>query len=56
MSTVYLFKTEECYGGETKVFTDRDVAVRYLQAFLERTGGRTDALIETHHIIAAKCE
>jgi hypothetical protein len=48
MTSIYLFKTEEFYGGETKVFTNRTKAYEYLTAFLIKTDNTIDAVIEEH--------
>lgn len=46
--SIYLFKTEEFYGGQTKVFTDKAAANAYLEAFIQQTNFKIDAVIEEH--------
>jgi len=45
--SIYLFKTEEFYGGETKIFTDRKSAIEYLKTY-QSCSGKLDAFIEEH--------
>ena len=46
---VYLFKTEDYYGGNTKIFLSQEEAQDFLHKFVTSTEGKTDALIEVHH-------
>lgn len=46
--SIYIFKTEEFYGGKTQVFTNKEHADTYLAEFLTLTGGKIDAVIEEH--------
>jgi len=46
--SIYLFKTEEFYGGETKLFTNKLEAETYLAEFFKRTNDKIDAMIEEH--------
>lgn len=46
--SIYLFKTEDYYGGETRVFLSKVEAEEYRTQFIERTNSRTDAIIEEH--------
>jgi len=47
--SIYLFKTEEFYGGETKLFMNKVEAETYLAEFFKRTKDKIDAMIEEHH-------
>ena len=47
--SIYLFKTEQFYGGVTKLFTDKLEAEIYLAEFIKRTESKIDAEIEEHH-------
>lgn len=49
--SIYLFKTEDFYGGETRIFTDKVMATEYLNAFIERTESKIDAVIEEHKAV-----
>lgn len=52
--SIYLFKTEEFYGGETKLFTNKVEAETYLVEFFKRTNDKIDAVIEEHHPFPTK--
>ena len=45
--SIYLFKTEGSYGGETRVFTNKGAAYEYLATF-EQSGAGVHAVIEEH--------
>lgn len=47
--SIYLFKTEQFYGGEIKLFTDKLEAEIYIAEFIKRTESKIDAVIEEHH-------
>lgn len=46
--SIYIFKTENFYGGETRVFTNKIHAVEHLENFIKSTDGKIDAVIEEH--------
>ena len=46
--SIYIFKTEEFYGGKTCVFTNKNDANVYLAEYLTATNGKIDAIIEEH--------
>lgn len=46
--SIYLFKTENFYGGETRVFTNKIHAEEHLAYFINLTDGKIDAVIEEH--------
>jgi hypothetical protein len=46
--SIYIFKTEEFYGGKTCVFTNKAAADEYLAEFLKLTENKIDAMIEEH--------
>jgi hypothetical protein len=46
--SIFLFKTEGFYGGDTKVFVDFEKAKLHLITFIKKTEGKTDAFIEEH--------
>ena len=48
--SVYLFKTEEWYGGATKVFKSLEEATTHLELFFKETDHKVDAVIEKHDL------
>ena len=46
--SIYIFKTEEYFGGETRVFTNKFKAINYLKNFLDSCATVTDAHVEEH--------
>ena len=48
--SIYLFKTENFYGGETRVFTNKIHAEEHLAAFIHSTDSKIDAVIEEHRL------
>lgn len=47
--TLYLFKTEEPYGGDTKIFDCEEDAEIYKLRYIAKTSGKVECRVEKHH-------
>lgn len=46
---VYLFKTEESYGGDTKIFLSEEEAEIYKLRYIAQKGGKVDCRVVIYH-------